>query len=76
LEVEKTFEGFYLERKPGRPVNPKRAKAPTWSKNLGGKEGHGFLSGSNPLERRYKAGRFCRKAPERKIRLGTIESIT
>jgi hypothetical protein len=72
LEGKKPFEGFNLERKPGRPVNPKRAKAPTWIKTLGGKEGHGFLSGRNPLERRYKAGRFCRRAPERKVGLGTI----
>jgi hypothetical protein len=66
-----TFEGIDLEREPGRPGNPRRAKAPTWIKTLGGKEGHGFLSGSNPLERRYKAGRFCREAQERKIELGT-----
>jgi hypothetical protein len=28
LEVEKTFEGFDLGRKPGRPENLKRAKDP------------------------------------------------
>lgn len=42
LEVERPFGRFFSEREPGRPQNPKRAKAPTWTKPLGGKEGYGF----------------------------------
>lgn len=76
LRVEKTFGRFFSEREPGRPQNPKRAKAPTWTKPLGGKEGYGFLGGRKPLERGYKAGRFCRETPERKIQRVTVGSIT
>jgi len=76
LRVERTFGRFFSEREPGRPENPKRATAPTWTKPLGGKEGHGFLGGRKPLERGYKAGRFCRETPERKVELGTTLPIT
>lgn len=58
------------------PKIPREQVTLTWTKPLGGNEGYGFFGGSNPLERRYKAERFCRKAQGRKVGLGTIWPIT
>jgi hypothetical protein len=44
----------------------KRATVPTRAKDSGSNQGHGFLGGNKPLERRGKVTRFCRKAQERR----------
>jgi hypothetical protein len=43
-------------------------RARLWTNTPEGRE-HGFPSGRKPLERRVEAGRFLRKAPERKLEI-------
>jgi hypothetical protein len=47
---------------------PREQLVPTWVRNLGGKEGHGFVGGIKPLERRRRAARLYGEAQERKGR--------
>jgi len=61
------FGGFYWGESLGGPEIPREQMALTWTNHLGGREGRGFFGGRKPLERRYKAGRFCREAQGRKV---------
>jgi hypothetical protein len=55
-----------LEIKPERPKSPREQEAPARTKHLGSREEYGLLGRKKPLERQYQAGKFDRKASERK----------
>jgi hypothetical protein len=65
--------GGRAEGEPERSESSREQTVPTRAKHLGSKEGHGFLSGRKPLERRGEVERFHREAQERR---GWLERVT
>jgi hypothetical protein len=60
------FHGGSVDERAREAGTPREQLVPTWVSNLGGKEGHGFVGGIKPLERRRRAARLYGEAQERK----------
>jgi hypothetical protein len=60
------FHGGPVDERTREAGTPREQEVPTWVNNLGSEEGHGFVGGIKPLERRRRAERLCGGAQERK----------
>lgn len=74
--MERTFEGLWIWREPGRPVSPRRAMALPWINHLGSERGAAFSVGGSRWSTGMRLRGLIGKCRSGEIGLETIGSIT